>query len=81
MFPENGFAHPEIPSAELGLWMIPSPKADYFPAIIEERGLSALTAQLIPEDPALWRLEAYRGFLSSRRQKLAEAVNHLLAPS
>jgi hypothetical protein len=53
IFPGNGFAHPEIPCAELGLWLVPSSKADYFPAIIEERGLSALAAQLIPEDPAL----------------------------
>jgi hypothetical protein len=57
------------------------PPSDYFPRIIGERGASALAAQLIPEDPALWRLEAFREFLAARRELLAEAVNGMLAPS
>ncbi|MBJ6640367.1 DUF262 domain-containing protein [Streptomyces sp. DHE7-1] len=38
----------------------------------------ALESQWIPTDPDLWSLDAYRSFLSARRELLAEASNNFL---
>jgi len=51
---------------------------DYFPEI-EAAHPGALASQWIPDDPALWRLEAFRDFLEARKVLLAEAANDCLA--
>jgi len=50
----------------------------YLPDIVRTRGLGALTAQGIPTDPELWRLENFEGFLEYRRAELAQIVNSFL---
>jgi hypothetical protein len=50
----------------------------YFPDIVVRRGPDALTAQGIPLDPELWRLESFRAFLEYRRAELARMVNAFL---
>ena len=50
----------------------------YFPEI-EAAHPGALASQWIPDDPALWRVEAFRDFLEARKVLLAEAANTCLA--
>jgi len=50
----------------------------YIPEILEERGDDALTAQCIPPDQNLWKMDAYRTFLEKRRELLAQSINRLL---
>lgn len=50
----------------------------YLPDIVRTRGIGALTAQGIPTDPDLWRLENFRAFLEYRRAELAQMVNNFL---
>ncbi len=50
----------------------------YLPDIVRTRGLGALTAQGIPTDPELWRLENFQAFLEYRRAELAQMVNNFL---
>jgi hypothetical protein len=54
------------------------PPVDYLPGVIKEAGDGALGAQSIPTDPNLWRLEAYKDFLSTRRRAIAEKLNDFL---
>lgn len=55
------------------------PPSEYFPKdIIPQRGKEALASQLIPLDPALWKLENYQAFLKYRRQAIVEAVNSFI---
>ena len=51
---------------------------EYFPKV-EEAHPGALASQWIPDDPALWRIEAFRDFLEARKVLLAEATNSCLA--
>ena len=51
---------------------------DYFPAIIENRGVDAITAQGVPYEPALLDLENYRAFLAKRREILKDTLNSFL---
>jgi hypothetical protein len=51
---------------------------DYMPEIIAQRGIEALLAQAIPQDPALWEIDRYRDFLAYRRAALANAVNRFI---
>jgi hypothetical protein len=53
----------------------------YLPGIVENRGLEALEAQLIPTDEALWDVRNYRKFLTWRRGRLAEEANRLMGVS
>jgi len=50
----------------------------YLPEIVEKRGVEALTAQAIPTDPELWKVENYHQFLEYRRAALARMVNEFL---
>lgn len=50
----------------------------YLPGIVRARGSEALTAQGVPLDPELWRLENFRSFLEYRRAELARMVNEFL---
>ncbi len=52
--------------------------AEYLPEIIDRVGPGALSKQCIPDDPDLWRLEAYEDFLEARRQLVAERLNEFL---
>lgn len=52
--------------------------ADYLPSI-EEQYPGALTAQFIPMDPALWRVERYADFLSARRELIANKLNEFMS--
>lgn len=52
--------------------------ADYFPEV-EAAHPGALASQWIPNDPALWRIEAFRDFLEARKVLLADAANTCLA--
>ncbi|MCX7021610.1 MAG: DUF262 domain-containing protein [bacterium] len=47
---------------------------EYLPEI-EERYPKALWAQFIPDDPELWHIENYKGFLEVRRDLIAQAIN------
>jgi hypothetical protein len=51
---------------------------DYFPAV-EEAHPGALASQWIPDDPALWKIENYLGFLEARKALLAAEVNLRMA--
>jgi hypothetical protein len=50
----------------------------YLPGIVQARGPEALTAQGIPVDTELWRLENFQAFLEYRRAELAQIVNDFL---
>ena len=52
---------------------------DYLPEVMKGRGEDALTMQLVPMQPELWKLENYRSFLDTRRMLLAEACNAFIA--
>lgn len=53
---------------------------NYFRDIIDKQGKEALQNQFIPvEDENLWKVENFEKFLKKRREKLAEAVNKLIA--
>lgn len=47
---------------------------DYFPEI-EAKHPGALSSQWIPNDPNLWKLENFAGFLAARRELLAVETN------
>jgi hypothetical protein len=47
---------------------------DYFPKV-EAAHPGALASQWIPADPALWKIENFRGFLEARKALLAAEVN------
>jgi hypothetical protein len=49
----------------------------YFPAI-EKNHPGALASQWIPSDPALWKIENYRDFITARKKLLAEETNKRL---
>ncbi len=50
----------------------------YLPGIVEQRGSEALTAQGLPLDPDMWRVESFDAFLEYRRGELARLVNEFL---
>ena len=50
----------------------------YLPDVLKARGVEALTAQGIPIDTELWRLDNFPGFLEYRRAELAQIVNDFL---
>ncbi|MBB3066006.1 GmrSD restriction endonuclease domain-containing protein [Limibacillus halophilus] len=50
---------------------------DYLGAV-KERFPDVLALQCIPEDPELWEIENYEGFLQARRKKLSEDLNAFL---
>ena len=52
--------------------------AEYLPEV-EEHQPSALRAQSVPMDRALWRPERFLDFLAARRHLLAEAMNEFIA--
>jgi hypothetical protein len=47
---------------------------EYFPKI-QKLHPGALASQWIPNDPALWKIESFRGFLEARKMMLAAEVN------
>jgi hypothetical protein len=49
--------------------------SEYFPGVIDLRGVDALSGQLISIDPSLWDIQNYRSFLEHRRSALASALN------
>lgn len=48
--------------------------AEYFPAF-EARHPGGLASQWIPQDPELWKVENFRGFLQARKELLAAELN------
>ena len=50
----------------------------YLPDVVKTRGLEALTAQGIPIDTELWKLDNFQAFLEYRRAELAKIVNDFL---
>jgi hypothetical protein len=50
----------------------------YLAEIVNRRGPEILTAQGIPTDPELWKLESFPRFLEYRRAQLARIVNEFL---
>lgn len=54
------------------------PPDEYLPEIAE-RHPERLTAQSVPMDRSLWKLECFQDFLAARRELLAKAVNDLTA--
>ena len=51
---------------------------EYLPEIVDDRGADALSSQCVPDDPSLWRVEAYEEFLAARRSAIVRAVNGLI---
>jgi len=47
-------------------------------ADVQERHPASLSLQCVPEDPALWEIDNFEEFLSSRRKTLAENLNAYL---
>jgi hypothetical protein len=57
-----------------------NPPSKYFPdEIIKTRGKDALTSQLVPVEPTLWRMEHYQDFLDYRRKAIVSAINEFIA--
>jgi hypothetical protein len=54
-----------------------TPPHEYLPRVMD-KAPEALTAQCVPTDPVLWRIENYRDFLEARRQLIAARVNAFL---
>jgi hypothetical protein len=50
----------------------------YLPQVLAQRGEEALTAQGIPMEDELWKIEGYNSFLEARRKELASIVNEFL---
>ena len=50
----------------------------YLPTIVESKGEQVLEEHAIPANPELWKVDAYAGFLTARRARLAEVVNDFL---
>ena len=56
-----------------------SPPSKYLPSeVIPKRGQDALTAQLVPLDSDLWKVENYRQFLEYRRKMIAANINSFM---
>ena len=53
------------------------PPAEYLPAI-EERYPGALSAQFVPIEPELWRVERFPDFLAARREIMARKLNEFM---
>ena len=51
---------------------------EYFPEIIESRGLEAITTQGVPDEPELLEIVNYRAFLAKRREILKDILNGFL---
>lgn len=51
---------------------------EYFPALIDNAGAGAFTAQCIPTDPTLLALSEYKAFLVKRRELIAHRLNAFL---
>lgn len=57
-----------------------NPPSKYFPEdIIKTRGKDALTSQLVPLEPTLWRIENYQAFLDYRRKEIVSAINKFIS--
>ena len=54
------------------------PPAEYLPAI-EERYPGALSAQFVPIEPELWKVERFPEFLAARREIMARKLNEFMA--
>ncbi|MBE2203940.1 MAG: DUF262 domain-containing protein [Chthoniobacterales bacterium] len=52
--------------------------AIYFPKILEKTGLEAFSSQCIPTEETLLTSDAYKKFLSERRKRIADCLNHFL---
>jgi len=77
----NEIANMAFISAKVNRAISNKPPSEYLPTVIRERGEAALSDQLIPLEPSIWKLENYRQFLEQRRALLAKAVNLLLGNS
>jgi hypothetical protein len=55
--------------------------AAYFPALVEKAGEDTFSAQCIPVDPKLLKLDQYRDFLAERRKLIAKRLNEFLQSS
>ncbi len=57
-----------------------NPPSKYFPEdIIKTRGKEALTSQLVPLEPKLWRMEHYQDFLDFRRKAIVTTINDFIS--
>ena len=54
------------------------PPAEYLPAI-EERYPGALSAQFVPIEPELWKVERFPDFLAARREIMSRKLNEFMA--
>ena len=52
--------------------------AVYLPGVVEKVGIEELAKQCIPNDPALWKVDAYDAFLEQRRELVADRLNRFL---
>src|SRR6266404_4091129 len=57
-----------------------NPPSKYLPDdIIKTRGKDALTSQLVPLEPKLWRIENYQEFLEFRRKAIVSTINDFIS--
>jgi hypothetical protein len=57
-----------------------NPPSKYFSEdIIKTRGKEALTSQLVPLEPKLWRMEHYQDFLDFRRKAIVSTINDFIS--
>ena len=74
----NEIANRAFLTAETNLEISNDPPGEYLPKI-EQTYPGALSAQFIPMNPDLWRIERYRDFLAARRELLARKINEFVA--
>ena len=65
-------------SAGTNKWINKKEPSVYLPEVIEMTGLDELNKQCIPEDPSLWKVEAYDDFLAKRRELVVNRLNQFL---
>ncbi len=74
----NEIANRAFLTATSNISLSNTPPEDYFPGI-EDAYPGALSAQFIPMDPSLWKLDRYTDFLAARREIIARKMNEYMS--
>ena len=73
----NEIANSALISGNTNIKISAQAPKDYFGAVLENYP-NALSTQLIPDDPGLWEIEEFEGFLQERRKLIADGINSFL---
>ena len=73
----NEIANRAFLTATTNLQISAKPPDEYLPEI-EEKYPGALTAQFVPLDPRLWRVDHFADFLAARRKIIARKLNEFM---